>query len=95
MIIIVLRHIKCPERFIYSVALVLKKWFERNAAKVKRRRITELPSLRRHYPDQVLRVLSQHPGLVVTLPGSTPGNLKFSVFLRADKDTNIIFLRVL
>lgn len=50
--------------------MCLKKWFERNAAKVKRRRITELPSLRRHYPDQVLRVLSQQERL---WRKSTPG----------------------
>jgi hypothetical protein len=43
----------------------VEKWFERNAAKVKRRRMTELPSLRRHYPGQVLRVFSQHLSQVV------------------------------
>jgi hypothetical protein len=69
---------------------LLKKWFERNAAKVKRRQITKLPSLRRHYPDQVLRVFLSNPANGRKAPRET----EILCFQRiAHKDTNIIFFK--
>jgi hypothetical protein len=46
-----------------------KKLFEGNAAKQKRRELKfGSPSLRRHYPDQVLRVLSQPAAIAESTP---------------------------